>query len=108
MSQHQSVTTEDECRVVLRAAFPGLAIESLGYLAEGWDSTVFEVNGTHVFRFPKRAGVDATLRKEIRLLPALVPVLPTPNTVIRIRRAAVRDLRMAYRWVSEAFRNLRG
>ena len=57
---------------------PGLAIESLGYLAEGWDSTVFEVNGSHVFRFPKRAGVDATLRKEIRLVPALIPTLAVP------------------------------
>jgi aminoglycoside 2''-phosphotransferase len=74
----EAVRTEEECRAVLRAAFPGLAITSLGYLAEGWDSTVFAVNGTHVFRFPKRAGVDATLRKEIRLLPALVPVLPIP------------------------------
>lgn len=74
----QAVSTADECRTVLRTAFPGLAIESLGYLAEGWDSTVFEVNGSHVFRFPKRAGVDATLRKEIRLLPALIPILPTP------------------------------
>ncbi len=72
----EAVNTEDECRLVLGAAFPDMAIKSLGYLAEGWDSTVFEVNGTYVFRFPKRAGVDATLRKEIRLLPVLVPVLP--------------------------------
>ena len=76
-TQFQGVNTEDECRAVLHAAFSGLAIESLGYLAEGWDSTVFAVNDRHVFRFPKRAGVDATLRKEIQLLPALVPVLPT-------------------------------
>lgn len=78
MTVLRAVTTEEECRAVLREAFPGLAIASLSYLGEGWDSTVFAVNGSHVFRFPKRAGVDATLRKEIRLLPALIPILPTP------------------------------
>ncbi len=78
MTVLQAVTTEGECRAALRAAFPGLAIESLGYLAEGWDSTVFEVNGSHVFRFPKRSGVDATLRKEIQLVPALIPTIAVP------------------------------
>jgi aminoglycoside 2''-phosphotransferase len=39
---------------------------------------VWEVNGSHVFRFPKRPAVDAGLRKEIRLLPELAPTLSLP------------------------------
>ena len=68
-------------RRVIQACFPGLPVHSIAFLAEGWSSRVWEVNGSYVFRFPKRAEIHAGLRKEIRLLPALAPLvcLPVPG-----------------------------
>lgn len=71
-----TVTTAEECRAVLAAAFPELRVQQVRFLAEGWDSSVFEVDRETVFRFPKRAAVDRTLQTEIRLLPELAPLLP--------------------------------
>lgn len=74
----EAVTTEQDCRRLLRAAFPRLAARSVRYLAAGWDSTTFVVDETDVFRFPMRAAVEATLLVESRLLPELAPTLPLP------------------------------
>jgi hypothetical protein len=63
---------------VIRRCFPDFQMRSISYLSEGWSSTVWEVNGSHVFRFPKRPAIDSGLRKEIRLLPRLGPALPLP------------------------------
>jgi aminoglycoside 2''-phosphotransferase len=68
----------DRFRALIGAAFPALRIRTLRFLAEGWDSTVWEVNGDLVFRFPKRVEVADWLRTEISLLPALAPTLPVP------------------------------
>lgn len=65
-------------RRVIQSCFPHLEVHSLSYLAEGWSNTVWEVNGGHVFRFPKRPEINAGLRKEIGLLPELAPVLSLP------------------------------
>jgi len=65
-------------RRLVQECFPGFEVHSISYLAEGWSSTVWELNGSHVFRFPKRPEVNAGLRKEIRLLPGLAPVLSLP------------------------------
>ena len=65
-------------RLVIQSCFPGFEVRSISYLAEGWSSAVWEVNGSHVFRFPKRPAIDAGLRKEIRLLPGLGPALSLP------------------------------
>lgn len=66
-------------RAAIAAAFPDLAIRSCRFLAAGWDSSVWEVNGDLVFRFPQRAEVAGWLRTEIALLPALAPLLPVPT-----------------------------
>ena len=42
----------------------------------GWDSFVVEVNGEWIFRFPRDAGAEEVLRKEVALLPALARALP--------------------------------
>jgi aminoglycoside 2''-phosphotransferase len=68
----------DRCRKILAATLPSLAVEDVRYLAEGWDSAVFVVNGSLLFRFPKRAEVAVTLEREIRLLPELAPTLSVP------------------------------
>ncbi|MHB8645264.1 MAG: phosphotransferase family protein [Thermomicrobiales bacterium] len=65
-------------RAAIAASFPDLVIRTFRFLAEGWDSAVWEVNGDLVFRFPKRAEVATWLRIEIALLPVLGPTLPAP------------------------------
>jgi aminoglycoside phosphotransferase (APT) family kinase protein len=53
-------------------------MQSIRFLAAGWDSAAWEVNGGLIFRFPKRAEVATWLRYEIALLPLLSPMLPVP------------------------------
>jgi aminoglycoside 2''-phosphotransferase len=65
-------------RAAIAATFPDLAMQSIRFLAEGWDSVVWEANGDLIFRFPKRAEVATWLRYEIALLPLLGPTLPVP------------------------------
>ena len=61
--------------------FPDLAPVTLTYLGEGYDSTAFDVNGSWVFRFPKRADVEEQLLIEQRALPVLARHLPIPVPV---------------------------
>lgn len=68
--------------------FPALAPASAAYLDEGWDSTVFEVNGTWIFRFPKRAEAEACHDVEWALLPVLAERLPLPVPLPCLRGAA--------------------
>ena len=68
----------DRHRAAILENFPQLTIESLDYLAEGWDSLACLVNNRFIFRFPKRPGVAETLALETRLLPELAPTLPLP------------------------------
>jgi aminoglycoside phosphotransferase (APT) family kinase protein len=63
-------------RETIEAQFPQLSPAHLIYLGEGCDSTAFEVNGTWVFRFPKRADVEQQLFTEMRVLPVLRELLP--------------------------------
>jgi aminoglycoside 2''-phosphotransferase len=65
-------------RRAIELAFPTLRVAECRYLAEGWDSSAWEVNGSLIFRFPKRAEVGDWLRREIALLPALAAALPVP------------------------------
>jgi len=78
VSHMVAVRTIEDCRSVVRAVFPELRVERVRFLAEGWDSCVFEIEDGVVFRFPKRKAVDQTLQTEIRLLPELAPLLPIP------------------------------
>jgi aminoglycoside phosphotransferase (APT) family kinase protein len=61
---------------ILAAQFPELRPRSIELLGEGWDSEVYEVDGSWVVRFPKRAAVQVTLAREQALLPALAAQLP--------------------------------
>ena len=64
----------EQVREGLLECFPELAPMEVSPLGEGWDFRVFEVNGEFVFRFPKRAEVDAEL--ELRVVPMLQSRLP--------------------------------
>ena len=43
---------------------------------QGYDFHVVVVDDEWVFRFPRRAGVEAALETEVELLPRLAPALP--------------------------------
>ncbi len=81
LDSHDALMTDDErrYRAAITTAFPNLALRTCRFLAEGWDSVVWEVNNDLVFRFPKRAEVATQLRIEIALLPVLGPTLPVPT-----------------------------
>lgn len=94
----------DYYRAAIASAFPALAIRSLRFLAEGWDSAAWEVNGDLVFRFPKRAEVGEWLRREIAVLPLLGPTLPVPAP----RFAYVAEPSAAYPHPFAGYRKLPG
>jgi hypothetical protein len=60
----------------ISAAHPELQIPSTSFLGEGWTSHSFLVNGSVVFRFPKRPEVWPELEREIAFLAAAADALP--------------------------------
>ena len=66
----------DYYRHVIQTCFPAFSVRTIVFLAAGWGSTVWEVNGSYIFRFPKRPEIGQGLLKEIRLLPVLAIALP--------------------------------
>lgn len=63
-------------RRLLRSQFPELGLRSVRVLADGWDSSVYLVDGEWAFRFPRRAVVLPGFEVELDLLPRLAPLLP--------------------------------
>jgi aminoglycoside phosphotransferase (APT) family kinase protein len=61
---------------LIRTQFPELDPVRVQHLGEGCDSVAFDVNGDWVFRFPKRADVEAQLLVEMTFLPALAAQSP--------------------------------
>lgn len=65
-------------RGVLGSQFPGLALESVSLLGEGFDNTVWLVDERWVVRFPRREVAVAPCERQVVLLPRLAPLLPLP------------------------------
>jgi aminoglycoside phosphotransferase (APT) family kinase protein len=63
---------------LIAGQFDGLEPAELRLLSEGWDSTVWLVDGRWVFRFPRRGVVIAGIEREMALLPRLAPLVPLP------------------------------
>lgn len=63
---------------LIAGQFAALDLAELRLLSQGWDSTVWLVDGRWVFRFPRRQVVIAGLEREMGLLPGLAPLLPLP------------------------------
>lgn len=61
--------------------FPEVEGRSFQLLGEGWDTTVYLVDGRWTFRFPRKAMVIPGFRNEIAHLPTLAPLLPLPIPV---------------------------
>jgi aminoglycoside phosphotransferase (APT) family kinase protein len=72
---------EAGARRLLAEQFPDLALESVVHLADGFDNTVFVVDGTWAVRFPRREVAVALLARELPLLEPLAPRLPLPVPV---------------------------
>jgi len=62
----------------LLAEFPELALDSVEPLSEGWDRSVWLVDGVWVFGFPRRAIVAPGIERELEFLPRLAPHVPLP------------------------------
>jgi aminoglycoside phosphotransferase (APT) family kinase protein len=75
------VVDEGLARRLLATQFPELALDSLELLGEGWDMTVWLVDGEWTFRFPRREFALPGIRREIELLPGLAERLPLPIPV---------------------------
>jgi aminoglycoside phosphotransferase (APT) family kinase protein len=73
----------------LLAQFPGLRLDSVRPLAEGWDNAVWLVDERYAFRFPRRQIAIPGIERELAALPKLAPLLPlpAPDPVFRGRPA---------------------
>lgn len=72
------IVDEALARRLIGAQFPELEPRSLRLLGQGWDMTVWLVNGQWVFRFPRRELVIRGCVNEISHLPRRASLLPLP------------------------------
>jgi hypothetical protein len=71
------VTVDEElARRLIREQFPDLAARSARLLAESWDNTVWLVDETRVFRFPRREIAVPLVERDLAVLPHLESTLP--------------------------------
>ena len=56
---------------LIHSRFPQLSFRVCTPINEGWDSFVFDLDDTYIFRFARRPEVEAQFRKETQLLPEL-------------------------------------
>jgi len=75
------VVDEALARRLIRGQFPEVEAASLRLLGEGWDTTVWLVDETWAFRFPRKAFAIAGLENEIAYLPTIAARLPLPIPV---------------------------
>jgi aminoglycoside phosphotransferase (APT) family kinase protein len=74
----EAVVDEALARRLIGGQFPEVDLSSMRLLGEGWDNTVWLVDGRWVFRFPRRAIAIPGIERQIALLPSLAPLLPVP------------------------------
>ncbi|MHB8396708.1 MAG: phosphotransferase family protein [Thermoplasmataceae archaeon] len=56
---------------IINSVFPGIRATNCKQLDGGWDSHVFDVDGSYIFKFPKNDLAEKSLKKEISLLSEL-------------------------------------
>jgi aminoglycoside phosphotransferase (APT) family kinase protein len=74
--QAEIVVDEALARRLLEGRFPSVAAERFRLLGEGWDNTVWLVDGRWVFRFPRRQIAVPGIERQVAVLPAIEPLLP--------------------------------
>jgi aminoglycoside phosphotransferase (APT) family kinase protein len=72
------VVGEPLARHLLREQFPSLDVRSLRLLATGWDNTVWVVDESWAFRFPRREVAVPLVERELAVAPHLESILPLP------------------------------
>jgi aminoglycoside phosphotransferase (APT) family kinase protein len=72
------LVVDEELARRLLAQFSELALTSLRPFAEGWDYTIWLVDETWAFRFPRREIAVPGVLREVAVLPELGPSLPIP------------------------------
>jgi len=65
-------------RELIAGQFPELAPVRFESPSEGWDNIAYLVNGTWIFRFPRRTIAVDLIRTEVAVLPVIAPRLPLP------------------------------
>jgi aminoglycoside phosphotransferase (APT) family kinase protein len=96
--------TVEVARGLIATYFPELGEPLLEPLGEGWDNAAFLVNGTYVFRFPRRAVSAGLIEREVRVLPAIAPYLSLAIPV----PALVASGDQTYPWTFAGYAILRG
>ena len=81
MSWEADIAVDERLARRLLARFPSLRLSSVEPLSEGWDRSVWLVDRTWVFGFPRRRVAVPGIEREIAVLPALAPLLPLPIPV---------------------------
>lgn len=71
----------DRAAALITSQFPVLAPVTLRPLGVGWDNAAYVVNDEWVFRFPRRQFGAMVMDSEIRVLPALAPLVTLPVPV---------------------------
>lgn len=69
--QAQIDVNTDRARRLIRARFPGISTDTITPFGRGWDNTAFLVDGSMVFRFPRRDVAAPLLETEARTLPVV-------------------------------------
>lgn len=100
----ERVVSPDEARALITEQHPGVRASSVEPLGQGWDNTAFAVDGTWVFRFPRREIAVQLLEIEARVLPVIADHLPLPIP----RPEYVGEPTEAYPWPFIGYRMLRG
>src|SRR5262245_13174700 len=67
---------EGRAQQLVRTQFEELPADAVTLVSEGWDYTVFRVDGEWAFRFPRRQAVVSGTEREIAVLPELAARLP--------------------------------
>ena len=68
----------EQARRLVESQFPALAPARIEPFGVGWDNTAYLVNGSAVFRFPRRQMAVPLLENECRVLPRLAGRLTLP------------------------------
>lgn len=92
-----SVPTPEGARAAVRQLTP-LRADELVELGRGAESVAYLVDGEWVARFPAVPAAQATLRRELALLPALLPALPLATPAFEhVGRSGTELVFVAYR-----------
>ncbi len=89
---------------LVRAQFPQLRAATVEPFGVGWDNAAFLVDGSVLFRFPRRRIVAGLIEREIAVLPQIAPHLPVAISTPTFVGAASPE----YPWVFAGYELIAG